>query len=295
MMILSLPIVVATGNSFETGQTEVGTYTYYSTQSVDGCESEPLEISLNINAKPEATFAPLDAVCDTESAFTLSGGLPDGGEYMGTGVEAGMFSPEITGAGTFNISYIYIDENLCSDTAYQDIIVNETPVFELGSDTAICADLTYTLDATAPNADSYLWSPGNETTASITVDSAGFGIGSQEFSVLVTGVNGCTNTKSLTITFEDCAGIKEIPGLQSVSIYPNPNKGNFTLNVSAKQNLQADIQIVNSAGMVEYEEKNVTIDGNYQQDISLGQLEAGIYYLSLRNKDGVALKKIVVY
>jgi len=80
--------VVNTGNSFETGQTEPGTYTYYTTQAADGCESQPLEINLHINPKPEATLDTFDEVCDTEPSFVLSGGLPDGGVYNGPGVES---------------------------------------------------------------------------------------------------------------------------------------------------------------------------------------------------------------
>ncbi len=75
-----------------------------------------------------------------------------------------------------------------------------SPMFELGSDTAICADITYMLDATALDAASYLWSPGNETTPSIIVDSTGIGLGSQEFSVLVTSVNGCETSTSVILT-----------------------------------------------------------------------------------------------
>jgi len=290
-----LTSVVNTGNTFETGQTEPGTYTYYATQTDEGCESQPLEISLNINMKPEATLDPFDGVCDNESAFALTGGMPVGGEYMGTGIEAGVFTPSIAGVGTHNIAYIFTDENFCSDTAYQDLVVMASPEFDLGSDTAICANIVYTLDATAPDVTSYLWSPGNQTTSSIDVDSTGIGIGSQEFSVEVTGTNGCITMKSVTITFEDCAGIEDIAGLKTLNIFPNPNEGNFTVLISTTQSLNADIQIINSVGVVQFQEENVKIDGLYRKDISLKNLKPGIYYLSLKNSDGAAIKKIVVY
>ena len=287
--------VVNTGNIFETGQTEPGTYTYYVTQSFNGCESSPLEISLNINLKPEASLDPFVDVCETEPSFALSGGSPDGGVYEGPGVENGMFSPSFVGAGIYSIGYIYTDENQCSDTAFQDMVVIAAPYFELGTDTAICADLTYTLDASTPDAVSYLWSPGNQTTPTIDVDSSGIGIGSQEFSVVVTGANGCARTESITITFEECSGIKDIPGLQALKIYPNPNKGSFTVIVSSTQTLHVDIRILNSVGIIQFEEKDIKMEGLYRRDISLPQLKPGIYYLSLRNTDGVAMKKIVIY
>jgi parallel beta-helix repeat protein len=45
-----LTTLVGTGNTFSTGQTAVGTYTYYVTQSVNGCESPPTIVTLTITA-----------------------------------------------------------------------------------------------------------------------------------------------------------------------------------------------------------------------------------------------------
>src|ERR1035437_497008 len=56
------------------------------------------------------------------------------------------------------------------------------------NDTA-CANQPITLDATTPNA-TYLWAPGGETTASITVDAATLGLGSHFLAVTVNTPDG---------------------------------------------------------------------------------------------------------
>ncbi|MCB2220558.1 MAG: T9SS type A sorting domain-containing protein [Bacteroidetes bacterium] len=290
----ALTNIVNTGNVYETGLTEPGTYLFYVTQFAGGCESLPLEISLHINLQPEATLDPLNDVCDTEPAFNLTGGLPGGGYYIGPGVTDNMFDPAVAGAGIHSIGYVYMDENQCSDTAYQDMTVNASPVFELGADTAICANLTYTLDATAEGAETYLWSPGGETTPSIEVDSAGTGLASQEYMVVVTGTNGCARTDAVTITFQDCAGVGEINGLQSVVVFPNPNDGVFSLKLNSTKRIQLDAQLISAAGKEEFSKKGLVVNGSFEQSFELTGLQAGVYYLTLTSKDGKMIKKVLI-
>jgi hypothetical protein len=68
------------------------------------------------------SLAPLDTVLTTTPAFTLTGGLPLGGTYSGTGVNNGMFTPATAGVGTFTIKYVYSD-GPCTDSATRTITV----------------------------------------------------------------------------------------------------------------------------------------------------------------------------
>lgn len=285
--------LVYEGPSFETGQTEVGEYMYYVTQTID-CESQAVEVTLAINMLPEVSLSEPGATCGNADPFELTGGLPENGSYFGEGVDGGMFDPMMTIPGTINIGYTYTDENMCSDTAYQDLLVYEYPDIDLGTDTSVCADIEIVLDATWPNAVSYLWSPGNETTPSITVDSTGIGIGSQTYEVEVTAENGCMNTAAVNVSFIDCSGLEEIPELRSLEIYPNPNNGQFTLQIATSKKVIADLEIYDASGTIHYRQSGLEMNGNFKSDIRLPQLKAGLYYLTIKNDDGLVLKKIVV-
>jgi len=364
-----LDTIIFEGNVFNTGETEVGIYLYYVTQSNGFCDSEPAQISLTINPLPEVTLQPMDTICENAAPVELTGGMPEGGMYFGPGVDGGFFNPSVVGAGTFNLGYAYADENSCADTAYQEIVVQLAPVvtlsplgggcitnapFELtggspeggtysgdgvednmfypemagtgehiitysytnengctesafetytvyplpqvdiGNDTIVCANKTVVLNAETPDGEVYEWMPGNIHTPSITVDSTGIGIGSQEFTVMVTSFNGCTNSASVTVEFTDCTGIDEIAGLEGFTIFPNPNDGNFTLNLLSTRPLSVDVKLYSSAGELIYAKEAVSVNKSISENIVIDNAGAGIYLLMLESDGGQVYKKVLV-
>jgi uncharacterized protein (TIGR02145 family) len=80
---------------------------------------------------PSVVFTPCTDVITTTDAvpFTLKGGIPLGGTYSGTGVNAGIFYPSLAGAGTITINYSYTSSNSCSNNASITISVVNAPGF----------------------------------------------------------------------------------------------------------------------------------------------------------------------
>lgn len=72
---------------------------------------------------PVVTLTPFASVTVATPAFALTGGLPLGGTYSGTGVAAGIFTPATAGVGDTLITYVYVDENGCEGFAQQPITV----------------------------------------------------------------------------------------------------------------------------------------------------------------------------
>jgi hypothetical protein len=72
---------------------------------------------------PTVTLAAFDDVDESQEPFTLTGGLPAGGTYSGTGVSGGMFYPGVAGLGTHTITYSYTNSYGCDDFAEQSITV----------------------------------------------------------------------------------------------------------------------------------------------------------------------------
>jgi len=286
--------LVFEGSPFETGQTEPGTYVYFVTQTVNGCEGPAKEIMLSIGLFPEASLEPFEAICGNADPIELTGGLPENGTYFGTGVFAGSFDPMVAGQGTATIGYEYTNESLCSDTAYQDIMVYSYPDINLGPDSSICPDNEIVLDATDPAAISYEWLPGNQTSATITVDSTGIGIGSQEFTVMVTDDNGCVGTDAVTVTVNECSGISEITGLSAVYLYPNPNDGKFNLEIVTTKRIVVSISIYDARGQIVSSMEPVEVLGKSSNRIGLSDIKPGIYYVAVENSEGSVSKKFIV-
>ena len=136
-----LDTIIHEGNFFNTGQTEIGLYTYYATQTNGGCVSKSSAVSLTINPLPDVTFDTLSPVCENDAPIELTAGSPTGGIYFGSGIESGNFDPSVAGEGTHTIGYAYYDENSCSDTAYQDIIVYPAPNVSLDAQGVGCISI----------------------------------------------------------------------------------------------------------------------------------------------------------
>lgn len=98
----------------------------------------------------------------------------------------------VTSAGTYDVTVT--DGNGCSASDTIEIEENELPSVDLGGAISVCESDSLTLDATHPDAVSYLWTPNNENTATIRV-----GAESETYSVTIVDVDGCEFTALRTI------------------------------------------------------------------------------------------------
>jgi PKD repeat protein len=207
--------LVFEGNVYTTGLTEPGVYTFYVNQSQNDCTSGTDTTMLTINALPEVTFAELDSLCADAAPVALTGGLPEGGTYSGTGVADGIFDPASAGVGAFEITYDYVDSNGCQSQAMQTITVNPLPEVELGADQEICTGDSVIFDAGSGFA-SYLWNNG-AIEQSVTIKEAG------EYWVTVTNEFGCVTSDSASLTVNPYPGKSAAPaGPVVVDQYLNP-------------------------------------------------------------------------
>ena len=203
-----------TGNTYSTGMTDPGSYTYYVTQTTNGCESVAGVITLTIYELPEVSFDLMDSVCQDAGPIELTGGNPEGGEYSGTGVDQGIFDPLVSGTGTFDIMYTYTDTNGCTNIATVQVTVNEVPSVSLGADTSICEGTSIMLDA-GPGQAFYNWSTGS-TDQSITVAGEG------QYWVMVTNFSGCTAYDTMNIAVSPLPGMTGMPvGPDTVDLFVN--------------------------------------------------------------------------
>ncbi len=123
-------VMTATGSNLQWSTSETSASvtvtvggTYFVSQTVGGCTSPVSTVTATPLTIPSVSQSVFDDVCIDDPAFVLTGGLPTGGVYSGTGVSAGSFDPLAAGYGTFLITYTYTDANTCSAQAQQTITV----------------------------------------------------------------------------------------------------------------------------------------------------------------------------
>ncbi len=126
----------ATGNTVYAFPATTTTYTVTGTDS-RGCQSLS-SITITVNSNPVVSFTAPAAVCQNGSPVTLTGGIPAGGIYSGTGISGNVFSPSIAGVGTFSLQYIYTNSSGCSGTVQSGITVNPLPVITFSGASSVC-------------------------------------------------------------------------------------------------------------------------------------------------------------
>jgi PKD repeat protein len=176
--------------------------------------------------------------------------------------------------GTYTVSLI--QHNPCSDDTIKQAITLTTPgpvVTVQGKDT-ICKGESYIY--TVSGGIAYLWSTGSNSPSVVlnptqtTVYSA---------SALL---NGCTLSKSFTVTVDLCSSIQyfkaEIPSSMLFTIYPNPCGDILHIEFEKNKTItNVEVQIINSTGQIVKEEKIAT-----NATINIYDLPSGAYILNLK-------------
>lgn len=112
------------GSTFDPNGLTPGSITLtYDYTDGNGCSGSATS-TFTLNAAPTATLAAFQDVCLQAASFGLTGGLPAGGTYTGTGVSGGNFDPATAGVGLQTITYT-VTSNGCSDAVSQTINVED--------------------------------------------------------------------------------------------------------------------------------------------------------------------------
>lgn len=121
----------------------------------NGCSATAVSTIL-VNPLPVVSLSTFTPTCVNTTPFGLSGGLPVGGTYSGSGVSGTQFNPSVAGAGTIQISYAYTDANGCTNSAQSQIVVNAPPTVTLSAFAGACINGTpITLTGGSPSGGTY--------------------------------------------------------------------------------------------------------------------------------------------
>ena len=182
--------------------------------------------------------------------------------------------------------------NECGESSWSeswDVTVNSYPIVNLGDDTTITYLDTLLLDAGNPGS-TYLWSTGASTQ---TIKAYYEGSPTTNYWVDVTTTN-CTGNDEILVTFTDPVSISERDEHMVVRIFPNPNNGQFTLELTAEKPGEASFQIFDLAGRMITEQENLYINGKKTTKISLPNLPVGMFYMKLRKEGFLFVEKFLV-
>ena len=184
-----------------------------------------------------------------------------------------------------------------------EMIVTVLPVATAfaGEDQMIYSDETFTITgAEAANYSSLLWSTaGDGTFDDETIINPVYTPGTNDIAVeevilTLTAVNeSCGNMSDEMALTVHTSGVSENLAGFKVSVNPNPNNGNFTIELNGNNNEVISIRIYNAQSKLVYEAQNIKVDKAYNQTIQLNA-EQGIYLIRIEGKDLLVNRKMII-
>jgi PKD repeat protein len=141
-----LTVLSHIGNSFTTGHTAVGSYTYYATQTVNNCESDGNDATLTINTTPVVPVSDDVTICygDPTPNLIATGNNIKWYDDVNLTSQIGTGSPYSTGISDVGIYYFYVTQTQgqCENDDEVILTINAIPGVPIVLDTAICDDET---------------------------------------------------------------------------------------------------------------------------------------------------------
>jgi len=238
----------------------------------NGCTNTDGKI-ITVNSLPTVSASVNDQTICVSDGVVLSGLGAVTYSWTGNVQNNTMFYP--ASSATYTVTGF--DANGCSNTAAVSIIVNPLPILTYTSSSAvICSGEAVSL--TAFGASTYTWN-GNLT--GTTIIHTPTNVPMTHYLLNGTDTNGCVSTTVMfALNVQDCVGAEEFNMTQhALSIYPNPNKGEFMIRLNAVSE-NGLIEIYNSLGELVLRQKLLDLN----TFIDLKNKANGIYTVILREK-----------
>lgn len=269
--------------------TATGTYAVIVTNS-SGCSTTSSASSLTVNANPEANIDPNGSttLCAGESVeLNANTGNELSYQWQMNGEDInGATGDAYAASEAGSYSVVVTNGSGCQSTSESiQIAVNPLPVVSLGNDTTVCDTSNFELNA-GEGFVSYTWNT-DEHTQTITPDSTDY------YWVVVEDANGCMNVDTVHITVDICTGFQNIVSANSITIYPNPAFGLFTLSIDMPGKDDIRVDLLNTLGQVVLPVYEGQLPSNFTTEVDMKDLSKGVYYIRLLYHGQVQTKKVV--
>jgi gliding motility-associated-like protein len=240
--------------------------------------------TITLLATPKLTFTSPAPICMLAGPVQLVAkevsGIPGTGLYSGAGVDnAGIFNPAVSGAGTFNINYIYTANNACTDTVSQSITVNPNPVVSAGPNITLLQGAMAKIQATATGDSlTYSWLPVTGLNNPNILNPIAAPAESTTYTLTAISSKGCASSSSVTI---DILKQPVIPNMFT----PNGDSKNDTWIIKYLDTYpDCTVEVFNRNGQKVFYSIGYPIpwDGRYNG----ADLPVGTYYYIINPKHG---------
>ncbi|MBI3509421.1 MAG: T9SS type A sorting domain-containing protein [Bacteroidetes bacterium] len=104
-----------------------------------------------------------------------------------------------------------------------------------------------------------------------------------------------TNGSLSNIGLANGVGIDAASLMQnSMSITPNPNDGNFQLNIQILNSGKIEVKVFDAIGQIAYEKTENAGAGIFTEKMDLSSLAKGVYMVQVKTEKGIVVKRLVI-
>ncbi len=230
--------------------------------------------------------------------------------YSGTVVQWKKDGSNIAGATSSTYSVTKKGNYSCSTTGICgtaisnsiNVTVNKNPpaAITAGGPTSFCAGGSVMLTANSGAGLAYQWYKGATALAgAVNISYTATTAGNYKCRVTKTA-SGCYKNSNVIPVSVPCKEGESITGNDenSISIYPNPNDGNFIISVTAASmreiNEEVRIEIYNSMSQMIYSKQIHSFEAVITETIELKNTPSGIYFVKIRNGENQSEQTIMI-
>ena len=179
----------------------VGLHTLSYTYGIGTCEKTDNK-TVFVGALPVINPGVDELVCIDEPSFTLSNFSPQGGYWIGVGVDsAGVFDAATAGVGTWTLTYTFVNNITgCDNSATKEITIAPLPAVNVGDTIQYCDNPNdITLSGYSPLGGTWTGDGIVSGNAGIFSTVLAGGIGVYDLTYSFTDANGCRNRDTLVV------------------------------------------------------------------------------------------------
>jgi len=257
----------------------------------NSCGTSWAVIAMNVGYAPSAgTLTGADSVCMSDSVAFMS--TVAGGTWSVTNASASVSADGmVTGiiGGTYDTVSYTVNNAYGSSTVNYTVYINQPPVITDSLPAGITLGTLYALYAVPAGG---VWTTSDPSRVHL-IGSNNFVVtlgGDFDFVYTVSNVCG-PSSSTLHLSLPHSAGVNNITtATNGFNVFPNPNNGSFTLNLTAALNEQVQVNVINSVGQTV---KEISVATNKTNTVSL-DLASGVYFLNATTATGNYSTKITI-
>ncbi|MDH4472887.1 MAG: PKD domain-containing protein [Fluviicola sp.] len=259
-----------------------GTYVVVAT-SIDGC-LDTSSVVVDFLALPVVELLADTTICNG-SELALDANNAGDTFLWNTGDTAQVIL--VATAGTYGVTVTNADGCEATDEVVVDLL--DAPVANF---TQVITSVTSNFTDNSTNATSWMWNFGDGNTSTNQNPSHTYAA-SGTYTVVLVATNDCGNDTTSTQITVNGVGLSELQLEQSINVFPNPNNGNFTVELTNTVDKDVAVSVVDVLGNVLYNNA-FGAQTNFQINLVDQLLAGGIYFLEITIDNTLISKRIVI-